>query len=160
MAKPVKSIANMTKHLTKSEIAAREAAEKSLERENVNLTKPRGFTKDKKANQHWNRIVKQFEGIELLDDLDSDALARYCKILSRIDSLEAELESAEEFVYREKIMVRIESAERSQMSYASKLGLTPESRTRLAKKKAQEKPVDPEDDLYGGMEVISCASGN
>lgn len=160
MAKPVKSIHNMTKHLTKAEIAARKEAEKSLTRSETNIKKPRNFTKDKVANYYWNKTIKDFEEVNLLDNLDADALATYCKVLSRMEQLEEALADADTSTERERIIMRLESAERTQLSYASKLGLTPESRVRLAKKKAQPKEADAEEDLYGGMQVIDCASSN
>lgn len=161
MAKPVKTLANMTKNLTNAEKAARRKAEQALTRSAVNLVKPKSLVKDKKANYHWNRLMKEFGGIEILDNLDSDTLARYCKVLSRIEMLEDELDEIIDREERDKQLIRIESAERTQMTYATKLGLTPESRARLAKNNAKAIiEDDPNDDIYGGMQVIDCASGN
>lgn len=164
MPRNVKRAANISKHLTNGEIKAREIVEKTMSRNEVKISKPSGFSEDKTANYHWNKTIKELKNIELLDNLDADSLARYCKILSRISSLEKELDEFTEkkvdFAVKAAIITRIEAAERMQMTYANKLGLTPESRIRLAKKKTEPANIDLGDDLYGGIEVIDCASGS
>ena len=42
----------------------------------------------------------------------------------------------------------LQSIEREILSYASKLGLTPESRARLAKRIAEQDEDDPDGDLF------------
>lgn len=79
---------NMTKHLTKTELEAREQAESAVlpdRGREAKLKKPAIVSGDKRANAYWNQIFKQMEGLVLLDDLDSTVLAGYCSMLSRRD---------------------------------------------------------------------------
>lgn len=47
------------------------------------------------------------------------------------------------------ILRAMQGQERLMISYAKELGLTPNARQRLAKRKADERPVTEEDELYG-----------
>ena len=98
------------------------------------------------------------EGLDIIAILDTDALAIYCAKLARRDDLQVQYLDWRER-YRQdpenaklKIMVGIsdslQSVEREILSYASKLGLTPESRARLAKRIAEQDEDDPDGDLF------------
>ena len=104
------------------------------------------------------------EGLAILDDLDSEMLAIYCSALSRREALNAlcrELMPAMEktsdagnrLAMIEKLdglMAKLQSHEKTLLSYADKLGMTPEARARLARKRAtQETEKDPDADLFG-----------
>jgi len=78
----------MTKHLTKAEREAREQVESAVlpdRGREAKLRKPAIVSGDKRANAYWNQILKQMEGLVLLDDLDSTVLAGYCSMLARRD---------------------------------------------------------------------------
>lgn len=84
-AKPTE---NMSKHLTKEEREAREQAETAVlpdRGREAKLKKPAIVSASKRANAYWNQILKQMEGLVLLDDLDSTVLAGYCSMLARRD---------------------------------------------------------------------------
>lgn len=84
-AKPAE---NMTKHLTKAEREARERAEAAVlpdRGREPKLKKPAIISSNKRANAYWNQILKQMDGLALLDDLDSTVLAGYCSMLARRD---------------------------------------------------------------------------
>lgn len=156
MPTPVKSLDNMSKHLTKAEREAREGQEDRLPARR--LTKPKLLKGDKPATANWNRIIKTMDGLDILDALDADTLGIYCAKLSRRDELQkVYLEQRE--VYAEggdlialKTMRSIDedlrSIERDLLAYASRLGLTPESRARLAKRMAEQEEDDPDGDLF------------
>ena len=79
---------NMTKHLTKTELEAREQAEAGVlpdRGRKPELKKPAIVSSNKRANAYWNQTLKQMEGLVLLDDLDSTVLAGYCSMLARRD---------------------------------------------------------------------------
>ena len=156
MPTPVKTLDNMSKHLTKAEIAERETAEAMLP--SRKLKKPRLIIQDKAAQKHWNRIVHDMEGLDIIDILDTDALAIYCAKVARRDDLQTKYLDWRER-YRQdpenanlKVMISLsdslQSIEREILSYASKLGLTPESRARLAKRIAEQDEDDPDGDLF------------
>lgn len=78
----------MTKHLTRAEREAREQAEAAIlpdRGREAKLKKPVIVSSSKRANAYWNQILKQMEGLVLLDDLDSTVLAGYCSMLARRD---------------------------------------------------------------------------
>ena len=156
MPTPVKALDNMSKHLTKAEISEREAAEAMLPSRAPK--RPKLIIQDKAAKKHWNRILQDMEGLDIIDVLDTDMLAIYCAKLSRRDDLQTkylqvrELYAAEPDNANLKILISLsdemQSIERDLLAYASKLGLTPESRARLAKRMAEQEEYDPDGDLF------------
>ncbi len=79
---------NMTKHLTQAEREARERAEAGVlpdRGREPKLKKPAIVSSNRRANAYWNQILKQMDGLVLLDDLDSTVLAGYCSMLARRD---------------------------------------------------------------------------
>ncbi len=161
MPTPVKSLDNMSKHLTKAEIDARSALE-SAAMPSRTPKKPKLIIQDKAAGKHWSRILKAMDGLEIIDVLDTDVLAIYCAKLSRRDELQAEYLQQRERLTQEsdsstritiiKLVIslssELQSIERDLLAYASKLGLTPESRVRLAKRMAEQEEYDPDGDLF------------
>ena len=80
----VKSADAMTKHMTKAEKSAREAAEKSCLPDRMKAMKmPRSLSGDKTAQGYWRSILKRMEGLGILDELDAEMLAVYCSSLAR-----------------------------------------------------------------------------
>lgn len=157
MPTPVKSLENMSKHLTKAEIEAR-GAQESAAMPSRTPKKPKLIIQDKAAGKHWSRILRDMAGLEIIDVLDTDMLAIYCAKLSRRDDLQTkylqvrELYAAEPDNANLKILISLsdemQSIERDLLAYASKLGLTPESRARLAKRMAEQEEYDPDADLF------------
>ncbi len=157
MPTPVKTVSNMTKHLTREEIEARSAVEGTV-LPGRKPKKPKLITQDKAAGRHWARILKDMDGLDILDVLDADALGIYCAKLARRDDLQAwylelrELYNSEPNLSKLKDMAalsaELQSVERELLAYASKLGLTPESRARLAKRMAEQEQDDPDGDLF------------
>ena len=163
-----KTVDNMTKHQTKAEKAAREQAETEVlpVRKEVKLKKPKYVTDDKTANKYWNAIIKRMEDISLLDDLDSEVLGVYCSMLSRRDAVQqlmaaaqacvdskdkSDQDKADAMAQIDSQMIKLQSLERSILSYADKLGLTPSGRVHLARKRAARaaEVPDEEADLFG-----------
>ena len=154
---PVKTLDNMSKHLTRAEQEARSAQE-GVTLPSRRPKKPKLITQDKAAAKHWTRILKDMEGLEILDVLDTDALAIYCAKLARRDDLQAKYlqvreqynDSPENATLRNMINLsaELQSVERDLLAYAGKLGLTPESRARLARRLAEQEAGDPDDDLF------------
>ena len=161
---------NAKKHYTHKEKEARATAENALQRKTVNLRPPPYVKKSPEAMAYWRRIRKEMKDVELLDNLDADTLGRYCRLAARLDRLntlsenaliaaamiqaqtssdgDEEESGAPSLGTMLEITKRIESTERSLLAYASKLGLTPDSRARLARARAEMAPKDPDDDLY------------
>ena len=156
------AVENIKKHLTNEEILQRKSAEQMLKRRKVSLKIPAAIEGNEEAKSYWKLIIKRVKGISLLDDLDTDMLAAYCRQSAERDRMiktyEQALASPE--VGKDPIIAMammtnagdlyrlIQSQERVILAYANKLGLTPESRVRLAKKKAEERPVE-KDTMFG-----------
>lgn len=166
MPPKAKTLDSMSKHLTKSERAARTEAEAEIlpVRSGVKLKPPPYVCSDKAAAKYWRGILKRMEGISLLDDLDTEVLAVYCSMLSRRDGAEAlaaaALKEAEALEGEDRIAAlgkldsllgKLQGQERLILSYADKLGLTPSGRVHLARKRAAQAGADmgPDDDLFG-----------
>ena len=157
MPTPVKTLDNMSKHLTKAEIAEREAAE-SQQLPSRALKKPKLILQDKAALKYWNRIIADMKDLDIIDVLDTDALSIYCAKVARRDDLQARYLSWRDRYDADpdngtlqtmiKLSDSLQSIEREILAYASKLGLTPESRARLAKRIAEQEEEDPDGDLF------------
>ena len=145
----VKSIENMTKNLTNAEKQSRAAQEARFARDTVRLTPPNRLRKDKPAMEYWSRTIRKMRGISLLDDVDTDMLAVYCECMARRDMLNDLLLNTPP-VMDENTLKAVQAQERLIHQYAEKLGLTPAGRARLAKKKAEERTIDPSLGMFGG----------
>lgn len=161
-----KRMDNMAKNMTKAEREARETAEAETlpARTRVNLKAPPYVRDDKAAAKYWRQTIKRMEGITLLDDLDTEMLAVYCTMLARRDDMnrlcrrvldEANKDNPEPDVLLESIgkldslMTKLQGQEKTVLQFADKLGLTPSGRVRLARKRAEERVVADDDDLFG-----------
>ena len=154
MPAPIVSIDNSKKHYTAEEKNRRSAEEKVFSRPKVNLRAPASVKADPAAEAYWKKLIKAMKGISLLDDVDAEMLGRYCLLSARLDLLNDNLRKGlNQGFCDDEILKRIEATERNLLSYAQKLGLTPDGRARLAKKKAEERPLSSEEqaevDLYG-----------
>ena len=168
MPTPVKSVKNMSKHLTSAEREAREDLEAKTgasssagndgDGKKRKIVKPRLLKGDKAAAAHWTRILRTMQGVDILDALDADILGIYCQKLARRDELQAEYLERRK-IYADvhdlqdlKAVLAIEDAlraiERELLNYAGKLGLTPESRARLARRIAEQDEDEPDGDLF------------
>ena len=161
----VKRSDNLKKHLTKAERQARQQAEEAiLPNRSAQLKPPRSLRKDPTARLYWNTILKRMKDLTILDDLDTEMLAVYCTALSRRDALNAlcrelvaQMEKEPEAEIRleltnklDGLMAKLQGHEKTLLIFADKLGMTPESRVRLARKRAaQAAEPDPDDDLFG-----------
>lgn len=163
MANQVKRMENVQKHLTKAEIAAREEAEAAyLPDREARLAVPRSLAGDAAAKRYWTSIVARMEGLAILDDLDSEMLAVYVSSLARRDKLQKECRALMDQALKAEpedrlellgkldgLINRVQAHEKTLLSYADKLGMTPEARVRLARKRAAQAEAGPDDDLFG-----------
>lgn len=153
IATPIKILGNTKKHWTNEEKAKRSAAEDGLRRDNVQLRMPAYLKTDKDAVSYWKKTIREAAELELYDNTDTDTLAAYCKIMSRIKYLNKQFDlvigSGRALFEDDMPLIReIRQQETLQKQYAIALGLTPESRARLARKRSTE-VKDDADDLYG-----------
>lgn len=160
-----KSLETTEKHLTTDEKNARAQAESEIMPvRTVTLKVPRSLSDDSTAKKYWRSILKRMEGLAILDDLDSEMLAVYCTSLSRRDSLNAlcrdliiRMEKEPDPYSRleltgdlDTLVSKLQAHEKTLLQYADKLGMTPESRIRMARKRAAAVELpEPEDGMFG-----------
>lgn len=147
-----KVLGNISGHMTNAEKEERERQENLFSRENVLLQLPDYLDGDKNAQKIWCQVTDNAEDFKLFDNLDADTLGSYCCITSRIITLRAKYTSAVKGHRKNADIMDISKElrllEALQLNYANKLGLTPESRARLAMK-ITEPEEDSDADLYG-----------
>lgn len=152
MATAGKVLDNMTKHLTLAEAAARAEAEgELLTHVELSPDKPPALLKgDATARRYWAAILGRMDNVLLLDSLDTEVMAIYCAMLSRRDKLQkASRAKGIEPKDAAALSTELQKLEKSILSYAKDLGLTPAGRAQLARKRAAAVEVDPDADLYG-----------
>jgi len=165
MAAAVKAVENQTKHSTKEELRVRQEAERSVMPERIggaDLKAPRGVKGA--AATYWKQIISRCEDVILIDDLDREMLAVYCQMLVRRDKLnklcekllkealknDADGETTEATDKLDGLIKQVAALERNLMTYADKLGFTPQSRVRLAQKRASAAAEDdPASTFFG-----------
>lgn len=152
MATAGKVLDNMTKHLTLAETAARAEAEGELVT-HVELSPdnpPALLRGDAAARRYWTAILGRMDNVLLLDSLDTEVMAIYCAMLSRRDKLQKASRVKDiEPKDAAALSTELQKLEKSILSYAKDLGLTPAGRAQLARKRAAAVEVDPDADLYG-----------
>lgn len=154
MPTPPKTTASMAKHLTQEEIQARQQAEEAFLPSRT-LTPPTGFSKKTPERKIWDRVIQDMDGYKILDRLDTDVMEIYCRQLVRLKLLRDmfdKMASGADGTYTSKALLslsaEIKGLEGTILSYATKLGLTPESRARLARNAAEVPEDDPDGDLF------------
>lgn len=147
MPTPVKSLDNMSKHLTKAEIDARSDQETAAMPSRTPKA-PRGFQAGTRQRKIWNRVLEDMAGYDILDRLDTDALEIYCRQLVRLQDLRELLDNSTGYKDTVELSREIRGLEATILNYATKLGLTPEGRARLAKRMAEQEEYDPDADLF------------
>lgn len=157
MPTPSKSLDNMSKHLTKDEIEARTQAEADV-LPHRKIKRPTRISKDPGAKRYWAAVLKDMDGIKILDALDANTLAIYCEKCARRDEMQAYYQKLRSQYAEDpdnatirlmiKLDAEIKGSEDAILTYAGKLGLTPESRNRLAKRLAEQEDDDPDADLF------------
>ena len=153
MPTQAKRTENMNQHLTDAEKAARQQAEAEVmpdRPEGANLKKPRLMGKDAAAARYWRVVLSRMDGLDILDDLDSEMLATYCVMLSRYERLSGKVRELDDVEKLSAMEGKLQALERNLLQYAEKLGLTPSGRARLAAKRAENAgEEDPDADLFG-----------
>jgi len=135
MPTPPKSLRNMRKHLTNSERESRRAAERKLKRAKRTYVRAPSWLSDD-ARRIFESTKEKMRGIGLLDSLDTETLALYADAIAKYQVLAScntvDLKQAQS----------AQAWSRLALSYAEKLGISPTARARLAKKVAEQRPVD------------------
>ncbi len=119
------------KHWTQAEKDARDAAALLVRRRKAKGLHPPSWL-SKEALIIWRRVTKSIDGIELLDNIDTELLAVYCDTNAKYKAL------ARKTLLDEDSTKALQAYARLIKSYADSLGLSPAARARLVKKKADK----------------------
>lgn len=143
------------KHWTKEQVAKRKkAAKKMAGGKPARMLAPEWL--DDVAKEVWRKTVKDLAALNILDRADEDMLATYCDAVARhreatqaavVDGKTAYTISTTQGVIVNPSIKAAQSYARIIMQCAERLGLTPNSRARLAKKIADETD-DPNAELF------------
>ena len=119
------------KHWTTAQVEARQKAEQGFKRETSTTLRVPDWLNDE-ARVVWYKVIKAARGLDLYDMLDTETLAIYCDAVAQYKEMTAKPEKKIEDVKAMQSQMRIIQ------QYADKLGLTPQSRARLIKRRADE----------------------
>lgn len=127
------------KHWTQGEVERRRQAAQTVTRAKPKAPKPPDWIKHSvELYSVWRRVIADAKDLELFDALDANALATYCG-----------LEVAKRKALADEDIETFERLAKTTLQYAKSLGLTPEARARLAKKRADgDRGGDPNADLF------------
>jgi Phage terminase, small subunit len=130
---------NGGKHWTKKETSAREESAQAFERkDSASIAPPIWLSRS--AREIWDKKITEIAGLsggkDLLDALDSEILALFCEGVANYKKLSNKTRLAkDDHRILQTYMRRI-------LEYSERLGFTPDARTRLIKKRADEPPKD------------------
>lgn len=159
MPTKTKTLDNMSKHLTSDEIAARQDAEEHVMPTRAITKRPRYIRAKSREQKIWDKVLAGMKGYDILDLLDADTLGLYCSKLARWEEIEHAYSQLRER-YREdgyqgkdlkllaSLSSELQSLEAGILTYATKLGLTPDGRARLARRLADQQAPGADDDLF------------
>lgn len=139
------------KHWTKAEVESRQKAAVGMKRKTRTTLRMPGWL-DENAQAVWKRVRRQIAGLDLLDNVDVEMLAIYCDAIARYSQTVAgmvEIKKDGVIVARDEEIKSAQSWARIAAAYADKLGLSPASRARLAKKRADDS-IDEFESEFGG----------
>jgi P27 family predicted phage terminase small subunit len=146
--------------LTKREIEARRSAEQRLKPKADRLRPPSWLSP--LAKREFRRIVKEMEGLDVLTNIDVDALALYCDAYAayvdctRIIEAEGLMveytnKAAETNKVPHPLLTKKKQLAEQMKALATEMGLTPASRAKLAMPRQEEKEPTEFDKLFGDV---------
>lgn len=159
MARPKKPLEFQAKHLTQEEKTKKELEEQEIRNLNKSqLGKPPTWLRDSQAKKEWKRLNKELEEISVICNLDYNNLGAYCNAYSFYVQTFKKLEKqpliteftnkagATNFVENPLINIQIKYSQEMK-KYATLLGLTIDSRLKIASIKNQNNQNDLVDEF-------------
>ncbi|MEY9979034.1 phage terminase small subunit P27 family [Lysinibacillus sp. RC79] len=151
MGKKIKLVQPTKAHISKAERLDREAMREELfEYPDLN-TLPPTFLNGEALNE-WNRVVPLLKSDIPISELDYSLIASYCAAVGTIIECQNHINDNGAMLKDGKSnpAVRVQSqAMKDMRMLANSLGMSLDSRMKLALNKAKEKPVDPFESLLG-----------
>lgn len=121
------------RHYTKAELRAKHKADELMGGNRRDIKPPDWL--DKRGKATFKRLVKDFEHFDILDIIDAELLAVYCDMHDKYVTLkkDIDLDKFHGFELRTKTQ-QLQKYSGLLLQYASKLGLSPESRKKICSK--------------------------
>jgi P27 family predicted phage terminase small subunit len=146
--------------LTKGEIEKRAEAEAKLKPKSDKVKPPAWL--DKIAKKEFKRIAKELEELDLITNVDINALAAYCdaysdyvkctKIIQEEGMMvEYTNKAAETNKVPHPLLTKKKQLHEQMKALAVEFGLTPSARAKIALPKKEEKPKTEEEILFGEL---------
>lgn len=163
-AKPIElHLVNGNKsRLTKAEIEQRQEVEKKIKPKTNRIKCPDWIEADYEAERKWKVLVKELKELDLITNVDVDALAAYCDAYSqyvmcakiiRDEGLMVDYtnKSAETNRVPHPLLTKKKQLFEQMKSLAVEFGLTPSSRAKIAMPKEEPKEVSEFDRMFGDV---------
>lgn len=129
MARPTKSVATMSKHLTTEEKEMRLAQEEKLKGNADKISPPAYLSKEQK--KIFRTIVKELEESSILSNLDIWVLATCSISVDRLESIETLINQDIHNLYDKNLMASKEKYTKDFFRCCNELSLSPQSRAKL-----------------------------
>ncbi|MGE7691335.1 phage terminase small subunit P27 family [Lysinibacillus sp. NPDC097214] len=152
MGKKIKLIEPTKAHISKAERLDREAMREELfEYPDLNTQPPTFLTGE--ALNEWNRVVPLLQSDIPISELDYSLITSYCAAVGTIIDCQNDINKRGVILAdteKPNPSVRVQSqAMKDMRMLANSLGMSLDSRMKLALNKVKEKPVDPFESLLG-----------
>lgn len=161
-AQPINVIAmNGKKHLTKAEIESRRAAENRIKPKSHRIRPPDWLNDE--AQQEFRRIIKEMKDLDVITNVDVDALAVYCDAYTAYVECTRIIETDGIMItvrdddgnitaqYPHPLLSKKRQLAEQMKAQATELGLTPSSRAKIAMPKEKLKPKTEFESRFGGV---------
>ena len=150
MGRPRKTSQTLEGNLTVQQKLRRELQEKLIQAGAEQLVKPPKWLRDRVAKSEWKRLVKEFAQLEVISNLDLNNLGAYCNAYSGYIQVTKELKDEPLTVEHtnkfgatntiENPLIKLQIKYTDEMrKFSSMLGLTIDSRLKIAALKFNEK---------------------
>ncbi|MBK1809147.1 phage terminase small subunit P27 family [Clostridium sp. YIM B02505] len=158
MARPKKPLSMQEGHLTVNQQTEKRLQEEIIECATDQLEKTPSWLRDNIAKKEWKRLVEQFKNIGVISNLDLNNLGAYCNAYSSYLEATKELKGQAltiEYTNKggstnliENPLIKIQIKYSDEMKrYSSLLGLTIDSRLKMATIKLNETKKDITDEF-------------
>lgn len=158
MARPKKMLEMQEGHLTKQQQEEKKLQEQMMQTGTEQLNKPPTWLMDSIAKKEWKRLVEQFKSLSVISNLDLNNLGAYCNAYSSYITATKELKGQPltiEYTNKggatnviENPLIKIQLKYSDEMKkYSSLLGLTIDSRLKMASLKLTETKNDIVDEF-------------
>lgn len=149
MARPRKPLNLQKGNLTQEQKNEKELQDELARGDTSQLEKPPKWLRDSVAKKEWKRLVKEYKSLSVICNLDYNNLGIYCNAFSKYVEVTKKLDEESEVVeytnkagatnYIENPRIKIQKYYSSEIQkYSSMLGMTVDSRLKIASIKSTE----------------------